>query len=180
MPIGYVDRLGASGASRLFFIHADHLAHPQKITDSSRTIVWDGIFAPFGERHSITGSIDNVLMFPGQIYDPETGLTQNGHRDYDANLGRYLESDPIGIASTINTYAYAGGNPVSRIDPTGMSPGEPYGTLNIGISMSALDFLELDFGQLFNTHIKSGAVGFYHDVTCATCPWDWTQNSRFG
>ncbi len=46
LPIGYVDRLGASGASRLFFIHADHLGRPQKITDGSRAIVWDGVFAP--------------------------------------------------------------------------------------------------------------------------------------
>ncbi len=55
--MGYVDRLGAGGASRLFFIHADHLARPQKITDASRTVAWDGVFAPFGEVHAVTGSI---------------------------------------------------------------------------------------------------------------------------
>ncbi len=119
VPIGYVDRLGTSGASRLFFVHADHLARPQKITDSSRAIVWDGVFAPFGEVHAITGSIVNVLMFPGQVYDPETGLAQNWHRDYDANIGRYLQSDPIGLDGGFNTYAYAEGNPVSFTDPTG-------------------------------------------------------------
>jgi RHS repeat-associated protein len=124
LPIGYVDRLGTSGASRLFFIHADHLARPQKITDGSRAIVWDGVFAPFGEIHSITGSIVNVLMLPGQIYDPETGLSQNWHRDYDANIGRYLQSDPIGLEGGINTYAYVGGNPTTLVDPTGLSSGE--------------------------------------------------------
>jgi RHS repeat-associated protein len=125
LPIGYIDRLGASGASRLFFIHADHLARPQKITDSSRATVWDGVFAPFGEIHTITGGIVNVLMFPGQVYDPETGLTQNWHRDYDANIGRYLESDPIGLDGGLNTYAYAGGNPQARIDSTGLFFKEP-------------------------------------------------------
>jgi RHS repeat-associated protein len=182
LPVGYVDRLGASGASRLFFIHTDQVARPLKITDSSRNIVWGGVFAPFGEIHSITGSIDNVLMFPGQIYDPETGLTQNGHRDYDPIIGRYLESDPKGIASTINTYAYAGGNPVSRTDPTGMSdtqddwlnwflgtntswPVVPYGTLYFGPSAGVVWSL----GGSIN-------IGVYHDVTCATCYWDWSKN----
>jgi RHS repeat-associated protein len=119
LPVGYVDRLGAGGASRLFFIHADHLARPQKITDASRAVVWDGVFAPFGEVHAVTGSIVNVLMFPGQVYDPETGLSQNWHRDYDANIGRYLSSDPIGLEGGFNTYAYANANPVVITDPTG-------------------------------------------------------------
>jgi RHS repeat-associated protein len=121
LPIGYIDRLGSGGASRLFFIHADHLARPQKITDAARATVWDGVFAPFGEIHSITGSIVNVLMFPGQVYDPETGLAQNWHRDYDANSGRYLQSDPIGLEGGINTYAYVGGNPVVEADASGES-----------------------------------------------------------
>jgi hypothetical protein len=38
LPVGYVDRLGTSGASRLFFMHADHLGRPQRITDSSRAV----------------------------------------------------------------------------------------------------------------------------------------------
>jgi RHS repeat-associated protein len=119
LPVGYVDRLGAGGASRLFFVHADHLARPQKISDSARTVVWDGVFAPFGEIHAVSGSIVNILMFPGQVYDPETGLSQNWRRDYDSNIGRYMQSDPIGLEGGFNTYAYANANPVTITDPTG-------------------------------------------------------------
>jgi RHS repeat-associated protein len=59
---------------------------------------------------------------PGQYYDAETGLTQNYARDYDSALGRYVESDPIGLGGGVNTYAYALGNPIAEIDPSGMAP----------------------------------------------------------
>jgi hypothetical protein len=49
----------------------------------------------------------------------ETGLSQNYFRDYDPMVGRYVESDPIGLDGGINTYAYVSDNPVAMIDPRG-------------------------------------------------------------
>ncbi|MPV86190.1 RHS repeat domain-containing protein [Ostreibacterium oceani] len=47
-------------------------------------------------------------------------LYQNYHRDYNPNLGRYLQTDPIGLAGGINTYGYAGQSPLVFMDELGL------------------------------------------------------------
>src|SRR5690606_40384435 len=88
------------------YVHPDHLGAPQKMTDVDRNIVWDASFLPFGEEDSLIGAAANDNRFPGQRLEAETGLHYNYFRDYDPTTGRYLQSDPIGLAGGINTYGY--------------------------------------------------------------------------
>ena len=103
----------------LRFVLGDHLGTPQKLTDNTGALVWDRIQTPFGLDHSVTGPAATPVRFPGQYADSESGLSYNYFRDYDPSLGRYIQSDPIGLAGGLNTYGYVGGNPLGYIDPTG-------------------------------------------------------------
>jgi RHS repeat-associated protein/uncharacterized repeat protein (TIGR02543 family) len=117
----------ASATADLYYIHADHLGTPRKITrPNDNRVVWSWESEAFGnslpdQNPSGLGNFVFNLRFPGQYYDQETGLFYNYFRDYDPAKDRYIESDPIGLAGGINTYTYVGGNPVNFIDPTGES-----------------------------------------------------------
>jgi RHS repeat-associated protein len=100
----------------------DRLGTPQMLADSTNTIVWEGIYEPFGEAEvNPNSSVVNNFRFPGQYYDQETGFHYNYHRYYDPNNGRYLTPDPIGLAGGINLFSYVLNNSVNKIDPLGLA-----------------------------------------------------------
>jgi RHS repeat-associated protein len=97
------------------------LGSPPKLTDASQATVWDGVFDPFGEEVAITGLAAMPMRFPGQYADEETGFSYNYFRNYEPLLGRYIQSDPIGLRGGINDYAYAFSSPIVGKDPFGLS-----------------------------------------------------------
>ncbi len=123
LPIAVLKPNGTT--TDVFYVHADHLGSPRKVTrpgDNKPVWTWESEAfgnSPANENPSGLGSFAYNLRFPGQYYDQETGLSYNYFRDYDPGNGRYTESDPIGLAGGINTYAYVNGNPVNAVDPTG-------------------------------------------------------------
>jgi RHS repeat-associated protein len=117
----------AHAAMEMFYVHNDHLGSARTITDQSQNVVWQADFSPFGRGEpnaDVDGdgvALDYPLRFPGQYFDEETGTSYNWHRTYDPKLGRYVQSDPIGLDGGINTYGYVGGNPVGFVDANGLN-----------------------------------------------------------
>jgi len=106
-----------------YYYHNDHLATPQKMTDSTGTVVWAADYKPFGEATVTISTITNNLRFPGQYYDAETGLNYNYRRDYNSLTGRYVEADPLGVEGGNNhLYLYADANPNLNYDIDGLCP----------------------------------------------------------
>ncbi len=80
-------------------IHNDHLGTPQKMTDSTGTVVWSADYKPFGEATVTISTITNNLRFPGQYFDAETGLNYNYYRDYNTQIGRYTTVDRVNLTT---------------------------------------------------------------------------------
>jgi RHS repeat-associated protein len=118
----------AGGGVDLFYVHTDHLNTPRRVSKpAGNTIVWRWDSDPFGEAPANSDPDGDAtqfvynLRFPGQYADQETGLHYNYFRDYDSAIGRYVQSDPIGLSGgSFSTYAYVNGNPVSLVDPRGL------------------------------------------------------------
>ncbi|MBI5506121.1 MAG: RHS domain-containing protein [Deltaproteobacteria bacterium] len=151
-PVAMIDHTGP-GDPQLLAIHTDHLGRPQKLTDASQAVVWDGQFDPFGEEYAVASTTDMPLRFPGQEWDAATALSQNWNRDYDPTLGRYIESDPIGLAGGMNTYMYVGGNPLQDIDSFGL-----YGTNRC---------------RYYTKRCREVGGRYYCETAKAWCPWFW-------
>ena len=141
----------AIAAPAIFYLHNDHLGTPRVVTDQQRDVKWRADYMPFGETVIHTEEVTMPLRMPGQYYDSETGLHYNYYRDYDPTLGRYIQSDPIGLRAGLNTYIYAYQNPFTWIDP--------YGLLSVGEASAIGSVVGGAVGGAINGAITGASVG---------------------
>jgi RHS repeat-associated protein len=123
-----VATLRPNGAGvNLFYVHTDHLNTPRRISrPSDNVVLWRWDSDPFGttvaneDPDGDSNLFAYSLRLAGQYFDAETGLHYNYMRDYDPAVGRYVESDPIGLDGGLNTYLYAQAQPLLHFDPYGL------------------------------------------------------------
>lgn len=68
--------------------------------------------------------------FVGGTKDADTGLVHLGAREYDPLVGRFISVDPLmnlSDSESLHGYTYAGSNPVTSSDPTGLCRPESCG-----------------------------------------------------
>ena len=128
-PVATLRPNGSTGCTStlcIFYVHTDHLGTPRKITrPSDNSLMWRWDPDTFGSAPP-TGTLTYNLRFPGQYALSESGLNYNGRRTYDPQMGRYLESDRLGLfGGSYSTYSYTNNNPLMRIDPFGLAGGPP-------------------------------------------------------
>lgn len=129
------------GSGEMFYFLNDMLGTPQMLTDATNTVVWEGVYKPFGEAEiNPNSSVVCNFRFPGQYYDAETGMHYNYFRYYNPQPGRYLTSDPIGIEGGINLYTYTSNNPVNLVDSLGLCENEERNLFEAGTWTSNTTF----------------------------------------
>ena len=132
---------GQAELCKVYYFHTDQVGMPQELSNSQGQLVWQASYKTWGstvaeewEIKSLSGNAvhqldrgdspqaederQQNLRFQGQYLDRETGLHYNTFRYYDADIGRFISPDPIGLNGDINLHAYAP-NPISNIDPFG-------------------------------------------------------------
>jgi len=151
--------IGRMAGGQVYAIHDDQVGRPEAVTDASQNVVWRAQNFAF-TQNVIVANVTFNLGFPGQYYDAETAAWNNGFRDYKSGLGRYLESDPIGLRGGINTYDYVGGSPLKYVDPFGLTRWT-VGIFNIGANAGYVRFQAISACVDGKRTVAEGNVGYF-------------------
>ena len=128
----------------VYYFHTDQVGMPEELTNADGQVCWQASYKTWGstvseswevkelagrkvhqldEGDKLQGdSAEQNLRFQGQYLDRETGLHYNTFRFYDADIGRFISPDPIGLSGGLNLGSYSP-NPISWIDPWGWACG---------------------------------------------------------
>lgn len=176
VPVAVTEQAASASVPSLLYVESDHLGTPRTVVEPSTNAVkwrWDFFGNAFGE-HAPTVPVGGVALnmrYPGQFFDSETGLNYNYFRDYEPRTGRYVESDPIGLAAGLNQYSYVNSKPFTQHDFFGLEGSGPWNRnpfesmyergLRDGKIAQALNLLAEHAAELKRKNIRN-VDQFYH------------------
>jgi len=124
VAIEYASVDTAPNDGQVFALQTDHRGAIERVEDEGGRSVWRATIGPYGECKVVHGAeFHQPFRLVGQYHDDETKLSGHRYRNWLPEVGRFLESDPVGIAGEINLYAWPG-NPLTDSDPLGLGCNE--------------------------------------------------------
>jgi RHS repeat-associated protein len=123
----------STGGAVPLYVHQDHLASTRLTTTTAGAVQGRYNYEAFGAPSSATAPVVRH-MFAGEPWEADADLQYLRARHYAPGTGRFASMDPFaGLQERPDTrhrYAYAGGNPVGLVDPSGMS------MMSVGVSIA--------------------------------------------
>jgi RHS repeat-associated protein len=119
-PIAMIESAGSYAGT--YYYHFDGLGSVVGLTNASGNTVQVYEYDVYGRVGATDARHPNRIMFTGREYDKETGLYYYRARYYNPQIGRFLQTDPIGYGAGMNWHSYCGNNPVNWIDAYGYDP----------------------------------------------------------
>jgi RHS repeat-associated protein len=159
-PVCMID---VANSSAVYYYHYDALGSVVALSNASGSCVETYEYSVFGEVAASDQTNPNPFMFTGREFDKETGLYFYRARYYAPEIGRFLQTDPIGYDGGLNLYWYCRNNPWTLTDPQGEDTIGPAGTtLTVGAIVEWTTWLT------FPTVIGLNA----HEMKLTATTWD--------
>jgi RHS repeat-associated protein len=108
------------GTTTKSWLYADPLGSIIATANAAGASTTINTYGPFGENAQTTPD-NNRFGYTGQQHLKGLGLYHYKARVYSPALGRFLQTDPIGVADDLNLYGYVGNGPLNARDPSGLA-----------------------------------------------------------
>ena len=103
------------------YYHYDQTGNTAALTNQAGAIIERVVYSPYGTIRYRQSNFDTPFLYGGffGVMTDANGLINMRARYYNPLTMRFLNSDPA--MDGLNWYAYAGGNPISNSDPSGLA-----------------------------------------------------------
>jgi len=117
-------RVTSGGVNATYYYVTEYPGNVTGLINEAGAVAAEYRYTPWGEVESVSDPTGQPLRYMSREIDTATGLYYVRSRWYDPATARFISQDPVGLSGGMNTYAYAGNDPVDRRDPSGLGPCE--------------------------------------------------------